>query len=223
MGDLYKHKYTWLKVFLITYICEVLLAFVLLGLFAGQKNLHADWGIYMMPLFIALIGLLIGFIINIFTRFRKAILCYIAGHLLTIIGVFMFMMWSRSNYVHQEDFKEHNANFFKPIEGILNDPTRHALEKVIYKMEETYPLGAYELNTTQTDYVLHDTTGNSGVICTIVFTLPEENNNRFISQYFVKADSFSAVYEKKDSTTMEYKKFRKEMLKLHEVVKESEH
>lgn len=211
MGNLYKHRYTWLIVFLVTYIIEVLTAYVLLSFVAGDANIIANWGLYMMPLFVALAGLLAGLLINICTRFHRAVLCYIIGQVLSLICFYGYFKWTPTN-APVEIPQEQNADPVEPSSGVFNRSTRTSLETVFFRMEQDYPLGAYVLDHFDTEYISNDTSGNSGIICTIMFTVPEENA-RYVSRYYALGDSLSAIYEKKDTATIEYQKFRKEMLK----------
>lgn len=178
----------------------------MLGLMAraGFVVLLSPW-LHAIVLLFALAGLVIGLAVNAIFSFRRPVLFYALGHIAMLAVALSFGQKNRAGPEESKLMKDVSP---APAPGdVLPPPDKQAIEKVIYTMEEQYPLGAYEIGDIVTEYINNDSTGNSGLTCFIVYTLPEVGGKKYISKYFIKADSLSAIYTKKDTFSAEYKVF----------------
>ncbi len=208
MNNKPQHTFTWLKVL----VPFILLEAILLSLKLNLENTLRNPSLFILLVTVpALLGLAIGLMLNFLTKFRWPVLIYIAGYVLSIFFciVFMFVQFKDSLFVNEPPYEAGPSTVDFTIDtddttGPFKTDEKHAIEEVLYLMEQRYPLGAYELVDINTN------SAGDGVVCTIIFTIPEESNNKYISQYIVKEGAPEPVYIKSDTTSAAYLKYKLE-------------
>lgn len=199
-----QHTFTWLKVLAVAFIAELLFFFLYLH---GDITYWLNQFVYILVFALALIGLFAGLLLNFIIKFRRPVLTYIIGHLLLVVCMVLSESGSPESFTSEVKDHIETAAVDTVVTGITSD-SKQIIEQVIYKMEELYPYGAYQIVSINDRYVNGDSTGNSGTICDIVFSLKEENDKRYLSRYLLKGDSLRPMYTKKDTSSLEYKEYR---------------
>lgn len=201
-----QHTFTWLKVLGSFILLEIIFLSLSINIIDSLRYPSIIIFFIGIP---ALVGLVIGLILNSLTKFKWPILIYIAGYLLStfICIAILFTQFNDSPFVHLSpyentpptlDFSTDAADTTSSFQG----DEKHAIEEVLYLMEQQYPLGAYLLDDITTK------PGDGGIVCTIVFTLPEEGNRKYISRYIVKEGIPKPVYIKSDTTSRAYLEYK---------------
>lgn len=213
-----QHTFTWLKVFACFFIAGVLCLtiFINLGSDFPVENAPTTFRLFNSFVFTVvgitcLAGLILGFLLNLLTKFRRPVVVYVAGQVLAIIFciVFVYMQFKDSPFVHlssPDTTLSQQAMTVDPTDTttIFKGDEKHAIEEVLYLMEQQYPFGAYVLEDIITK------PGNKGTVCTIVFTLSDEGDKKYISQYIVNEGAPQPVYIKKDTTSAGYIEYKLE-------------
>ncbi|MBL7720307.1 MAG: hypothetical protein JNL72_15830 [Flavipsychrobacter sp.] len=209
MGNIYQHKFTWLKVAAAAYLAEMLLFGLLIGF-----DVFREAGSYIYILFLVGAGLLAGFALNLVCRYRRTVATYIAGHVLSCLAFVGYIAYYQRQNTPEplnshHHWKETIDASGDSISALIGSGNANASEKVLFDMEQRYPLGAYEWGLMATEPAKGDTSGRSGTICYIVYRLPEEDNRKYLNKYFVLGDSIAILYNKKDTASLEYRQFER--------------
>ena len=207
------HTFTWLKVLAVFFTVEVLaLALIIRAIsdaFGSNKSTSFSYLLIFIGVsIVSLSGLLFGYLLNLLSKFKMTVLVYSLGHILALIAFFI-IGYKQSETRTQEpatinsDMRPVTENAVTP--PIIQGEEKIAIEEVIYLMEQQYPFGAYNIVDIVTEYHASD---SSAIVCTIVFTLSEENNKKYISQYLVRNGRLDVVYARQDTASSAYSEYK---------------
>lgn len=199
-----KHTFTWLKLFAPAFALELLVLWIISNV--GAEHIGLGPLVVGIALGLSIAGLTIGLAINVLSKFKLPVTSYVAGHLLALIlsvtGAYLYFNGQNEIGGDQGSVR---LPVYHDTTAMITGNDKHAIEEVLFLMEQQYPFGAYGLTDIITEYKDLDSTT---VYCTIVFTLKDEGDKKYISQYLVKNGSVQAVYTKQDTTSGEYKAYQ---------------
>ena len=183
---------------------------------ADWEYLSEPWG-WVLTFFISLIGLVVGLILNSAFNFRRAMLLYIIGHVVTLIGTVLYF---QSNWKEQRERDEisRRKNINKDLVYFFpDDPELIAF--VSKQMLEDYPDRNYQYLTKLSTPKDNDTSGRSGYFHYLEYMRRHnEGCDTLINKYYVGIDTCEAIFKMKKRPSLDYEEFIKQWQNFHENV-----
>jgi hypothetical protein len=198
-----RHTFTWLKVMAVAFVAELLFFFTYLH---GDVSYWLNEFAYLLVFAVALIGVFVGLLLNLVTKFRRPVLTYAIGHVLLVVCIVLSESGKPESFTTEVKDNIEASAIDTTVTGITGD-SKQVIEQVIYEMEQLYPFGEYDIISIDDRYVNDDSSGSSGISCDIIFSLKEEDNKTYISRYLMKDNVLQPVYVKKDTNSSEYREY----------------
>jgi hypothetical protein len=158
-----------------------------------------DFSVYLIALFVAIMGLVVGFLFNAILNFRRALLLYVLGHL----SVLFFCFWytsPQSSVLADEiprviypvmNTADSNASTAGSSDGHRYDPY---ITRVKQKMVYYYPDKDFEYYALYMAYPdCGHIPGDTAVGCYVLYSMAHESLEYYFDHYVVTPSDFRVL------------------------------
>ena len=194
--DMFSHSFTWLKVALAVFVVLCLLCSIVTH---DIKTVFTE-GLWIFTSTITGAGLVIGFLINAFTNFRKPVLFYATGHLLAVL-VFCWLIWPR----HDKSDTTKNSSLVSQPEDSLG----RRIDLIAAAFDKEYPSTCNydEIEISPLDSTSQSLHKPSEVY--LVFHNNDEPGKYYFNKYLMFGDSVKMVFHNVPTTSPAYKEYQR--------------